>query len=439
MNLLKPFSCHTRAALLFCLIPLLFTVVFPQPEGLTPVEQEIAATVEQQSDQAVDLLRRSVNINSGTFNVKGVRRVGKLFQKELAPLGFDVQWIDMPPELHRAGHLFAYRRGTRGKGVLLIGHLDTVFDKNTPFKRFEIHDTTATGPGTEDMKGGNVVIVYALKALHDLSLLENTTIIVALHGDEEEAGRPTSISRRDIQAAAEECDVALGFEGGVSGTITVARRGISGWRLETAGIRGHSSDIFNENSGNGAIYETARILNGFFEEVRGEEYLTFNPGVILGGTEVHFDPALYRGSAFGLANVIAQKVVVSGDLRFISDAQKDSARAKMRTIVADHLPGTSASISFTDSYPAMAPTEGNYELLALYDQVNRDLGYGPIEALDPGSRGAADVSFVARLVDCLDGLGVEGNGGHSIHEKVYLPSMDRATKRAAVLVYRLTR
>jgi glutamate carboxypeptidase len=435
----KPVLCPHHLILPFCLFPILLTSTPPPSEGLSHIEQEIVATVEQQSDQAVDLLRRSVNINSGSFNVKGVRRVGKVFQKELAPLGFEIQWIDMPPELKRAGHLFAYRRGTQGKGVLLIGHLDTVFDKNTPFERFEIHDTTATGPGTEDMKGGNVVIVYALKALHSLDLLENTTIIVALHGDEEEAGRPTSISRRDIQAAAEECDVALGFEGGVPGTITVARRGISGWQLEATGIRAHSSGIFRKETGSGAVYEAARILHRFYDEIRGPEYLTFNPGVILGGTEVRFDPAIYRGSAFGLANVVAQNVVVSGDLRFISDAQKDSVRVKMRAIVADHLPGASASISFTDSYPSMAPTPGNYELLALYDQVNRDLGYGPIEALDPGSRGAADVSFVAHLVDCLDGLGVEGDGGHSIYEKMYLPSMNRATKRAALLIYRLTR
>ncbi|MFC1484439.1 M20/M25/M40 family metallo-hydrolase [Candidatus Neomarinimicrobiota bacterium] len=210
---IKPLIIFRRQVLLVSILPALLSGLSPPPEGLSAVEKQITAMVEQQSDKAVDLLRRSVNINSGSFNVKGVRRVGKLFQKELAPLGFEIQWIDMPPELKRAGHLFAYRRGTQGKGVLLIGHLDTVFDKNTPFKRFEIHDTTATGPGTEDMKGGNVVIVYALKALHSLDLLENTTVIVALHGDEEEAGRPTSISRRDIKAAAEECDVALGPAG----------------------------------------------------------------------------------------------------------------------------------------------------------------------------------------------------------------------------------
>jgi glutamate carboxypeptidase len=408
-------------------------------QGLSDVEKEIVAIVEKQYDESVKLLRRTVNINSGSFNLRGVRKVGRVYKKELAGLGFDVQWIPMPDSVKRAGHLFAYRRGSQGKGVLLIGHLDTVFEKDSPFQRFTLRDTTATGPGVNDMKGGNAAIVYALKALHDLGLLENTRIIVAFHGDEEEAGRPVSVSRRDIRAAARECDVALGFEGGVPGTGTVARRGISGWQLRVEGIQGHSSAVFGERYGSGAIYEAARILNAFYEEVRGEQYLTFNPGVLLGGTLVEFDPAAFRGSAFGKSNVIAQTVAASGDLRFIADEQKEQARDKMRAIVSRNLPGTSATISFTDSYPAMSPTDGNYALLAIYDQASRDLGLGTIEAFDPGGRGAADVSFVAALVDGMDGLGVEGKGAHTVREEINLPSLSRATQRAAVLIYRLTR
>jgi glutamate carboxypeptidase len=345
----------------------------------------------------------------------------------------------MPDSLNRAGHLFAYRRGRQGKRLLLIGHLDTVFEKDSPFQRFERRDTIATGPGVADMKGGNVVILYALKALNDLGLLDNISITVVLHGDEEESGHPTSVSRRDIIAAARESDIALGFEGAIPGKCTVARRGISGWQLEVTGLRGHSSGVFGEKHGSGAIYEAARILNAFYEEVRGEEYLTFNPGMILGGTDVRFDPTIFRGTAFGKSNVIAQTVVVTGDLRFISEEQKEHARDKMRALVARNLPKTTAVITFTDSYPAMAPTPGNYALLARLDRVNRNLGFGPLNAGDPGERGAADISFVAAYVDGLDGLGVEGDGSHTTHETVYLPSMNRATQRAAVLIYRLTR
>ena len=419
-----------------------FILVAARPayaQDLSPVEKDIVKVVDKQSEEAIGQLRRVVNINSGTFNLRGVRKVGRTHSKLLSTLGFDVQWIDMPDSLNRAGHLFAYRRGRQGKRLLLIGHLDTVFERDSPFQRFERRDTVATGPGVADMKGGNVVILYALKTLNDLGLLDNTSITVVLHGDEEESGHPTSVSRRDIIAAARESDIALGFEGGIPGTCTVARRGISGWHLQVMGQRGHSSAVFGENYGSGAIFEAARILNAFHEEVRGEEYLTFNPGVILGGTDVRFDPALLRGTAFGKSNIIAQTVVVTGDLRFIAKEQKERTREKMRAVATRNLTGTSATITFTDSYPAMSPTPGNYALLQVYDQVSRDLGFGPVEALDPGRRGAADVSFVASYVDCLDGLGVEGRGDHSIDEMVYLTSIPRATQRAAVLIYRLTR
>ncbi len=407
-------------------------------QGLSPVEEQIRATVGQQRAEAVRFLGRSININSGTMNLRGVRKVGKLFAKEFQKLGFEARWIDMPNHVNRAGHLFAYRRGSQGKRLLLIGHLDTVFEKDSPFQNFELTGSLAIGPGVADMKGGDVAILYALKALHAQGLLENRTITVALHGDEESAGRPIEISRRDIIAAARESDIALGFEGNIPGTATVARRGISGWRLEVTGRRGHSSDIFGERYGSGAIFEAARILYSFHEEVRGEEYLTFNPGVILGGTDVQYESALSRGTAFGKSNVIAQTVTVDGGLRFISEDQKARAREKMRAIVGQNLPGTSAEIIFTDSYPGMAPSAGNLALLGQYDQVSRDLGLGSVEALDPGERGAADISFVATWVDGLDGLGVVGDGSHTVEEEMDLGSLARATELAAILIHRLT-
>jgi glutamate carboxypeptidase len=291
------------------------------------------------------------------------------------------------------------------------------------------------------MKGGNLVILYALKALHAAGALEHTSITVAFTGDEENPGHPIEISRRDLIDAGIEADVALGFEGGVgsANSATVARRGSSGWMLKVTGTRGHSSQIFGEDYGSGAIFEVARILNAFHEEVRGEEYLTFNPGVILGGTDIEYDPALNRGGAFGKTNVIAQTVVVDGGLRFISEEQKERAWAKMREIVADHLPGTTAEIEFRDSYPAMPPTAGNQDLFELLDRVSRDLGLGAIDAVDPGARGAADISFVAPHADGLAGLGPLGDGGHTVEESVELGSLRTATLRAALLIHRLTR
>jgi len=402
---------------------------------------KIIDQVSQYDLSSRQFLEGVVNINSGTLNVEGVQQVGKLFMTEFDKIGFETRWIDLPDSLRRAGHLFAERKGTKGKKILLIGHLDTVFERDSPFQKYEVlNDSTAKGPGVEDMKGGDVIMLYALKALNDLGLLKDTQIIVALHGDEEEPGKPLSISRRDIIEAGQRSDIALGFEGATGFDYgTIARRGSSGWKLTVHGTRAHSAGIFKESTGAGAVFEAARILNSFYEEVRGEEFLSFNPGIILGGTFVEYDPGKAAGTAFGKTNVIAQTVVVDGGLRFISEEQKENARNKMREIVARNLPRTSAEIEFHDSYPAMQPTEGNMAVLKVLDQISRDMGAGPVKPWDPGARGAGDISFVAKYTDGLDGLGTMGNGGHTPQETVNLKTMNTLIQRAALLIYRLTR
>ena len=424
----------TVPAMLLAAVPL-------SAQALDANEQAIVQFVDSHADEAVEFLERLVNINSGTMNPDGVREVGAAFAAEFDALGFTTRWISMPEEMNRAGHFFAERTGDRGKRVLLIGHLDTVFETDSPFQRFVRKGDIAKGPGTEDMKGGDVVVLYALKALQAAGVLDGGQIIVAFTGDEENTGDPLSVARADLIAAAQRSDVALGFEGGVGGmnTATIARRGFTGWTLEVEGVRGHSSLIFNDQFGSGAIFETARILNAFHEELAGEEYLTFGAGIVLGGTDVQYDAEQTRGTAFGKTNVIPQTVTVAGDLRTLTIEQRDRTKARMREIVEQHLPKTSATITFRDSYPPMAPTAGNRALFDALDQVSQDLGLGPMEMVDPGKRGAADVSFVAPYVDGLDGLGLVGDGGHTPQELVYLVSLPIVTKRAAILIYRLTR
>ncbi len=411
-------------------------------DGLTETERRIAGAVAGRSAEAIEFLEQIVNINSGTMNPAGVREVGQAFERELEGLGFETRWIEMPASVNRAGHLFAERDGGSGKRILLIGHLDTVYEEDSPFQIFEmLEDEQARGPGVADMKGGKVVILYALKALADAEALDDARIIGALLGDEEATGDPLSISRADLYGAARRSDASLGFEGGVGGlnSATVARRGFTGWTLDVTATRGHSSVIFSEKYGAGAIFEAARILNRFYEDLRGERYLTFGAGVILGGTSVTYDAEHDRGDAFGKTNVIPQTVTVAGDLRTLSFAQLDSAKTRMRDIVDESLPGASAKIRFRDSYPPMAPTEGNHALLKMLDEVSRDLGFGPIEAVDPGRRGAADISFAAQYTDALGGLGVMGSGSHTPKETVDLASISVMTKRAALLVHRLIR
>ncbi|HET7565847.1 MAG TPA: M20/M25/M40 family metallo-hydrolase [Gemmatimonadaceae bacterium] len=424
-------------AIVIAMVAAMFGARPAAAQALSPDEQKIKSYIEQHQADEIALLEHSVNIKSQTMDFAGVRAVGALYRGTLDSLGFETRWITMPDSVNRAGHLFAERKGTRGKRVLLIGHLDTVLEGDE--LRWSRHDSIAAGAGSSDMKGGDVVILYALKALDSIGALDGTRIIVAMTGDEESAGDPLSMSRGDLIDAGKRSDVALAFEGGSRDNATVARRGASGWILTVTGHQAHSAGIFNPRVGYGAVFEAARILDGFRRSLVGQEYLTFNPAIILGGADVSYDTTRVSGSASTKLNIIAPKVIVHGDLRFISEEQKTNARAQMREIAThDHLPGTSAEISFQDEYPAMSPTKANYALLATFDSVSRALGYGPVKALDAGRRGAGDVSFVAPYVTGLDGLGVSGDGAHTPKETVDLNSLPMATERAAVLIYRLT-
>jgi glutamate carboxypeptidase len=431
-------------------LSLVFTVLLAsgaQAQGLSPVEQRISDEVKAWQPEAIKLLEQSARINSGTYNLPGVRAVGEVYRKELDALGFKTAWIDMPPDMKRAGHLVANRSGpqgkVKGKRLLLLGHLDTVFEPDAPAPLWEREsETSARGQGVGDMKGGNVVVIAALRALHRAGALDNTTITIVFTGDEEEAGHPREVSRRDMIELARRSDVALSFEGAITGPdgqamATVGRRATASFDLDVKGRQGHSQGVFG-NAGFGAVYEAARILDGFRQQVV-EPGLTFNPGVILGGTDVSFDEANVKGVAAGKTNVIANTVTVRSDLRYLDYAQRDRAQARMREIVAQSLPGASASITFRDSYPPMAVTPGNLKLLELYSQASNDAGLGTVGAVPPTARGAGDIQFVAPLIDSLDGLGASGGAAHSPNERVDLTSLERSAIRAALLMYRLTR
>lgn len=401
-----------------------------------PNEKKIIAYVDAHTGEAVELIERTVNIDSPTENLAGVRAVGREMQKELEAIGLKAKWIDMPADKKRAGHLLAWTDVTKGKGkrVLLLGHMDTVLSG----EKFRREGNRVFGTGIGDMKGGNVVIVYALKALKAAGVLDNTRIQVMLTGDEENSCDPDAICRGDMITAAKGSDLALSFEGAVRNTATIGRRGSSSWRLEVDSKTGHSSGIFGQGMGYGAIFEASRILSEFREKLAGEKYLTFNPSLVVGGTTAANSGA--DGTASGKTNVVPAKVIVKGDLRFISEEQKESTRAKMRYIVTKSLPGTSSTITFENGIPAMTPFEGNYELLKKLDQVSNDLGLGKVEALDPGARGAGDIAFISGIVPGLDGLGMGGGqNSHAMGESASLENFPALIKRAAVLIYRLTR
>ena len=430
MGLVLPLACVTSAV---C------------AAGLSATEQRVVKAATAETPRAIELLETLVNLNSGSLNPEGVKRVGDVMRAQLEPLGFKVEWVPMT-EVGRAGHLIARHAGTgHGKRVLLIGHMDTVFEPDSPFQKFIRKGDTAEGPGVNDMKDGLAIMVSALRAMKRAGTLAPAHITIVLSGDEESPGKPVEVSRRDMRAAAAESDVALEFEslaqdvdknGGKVDMGTIARRGFTSWRLVTSAKSGHSSGMFSDDAGYGAIYELSRILDGFRREAR-EPNATFNVGMIAGGASAKLEAGDDSASASGKSNIIPATAIATGDLRTLSVEQTRRVEQKMRAIVAQHLPGTKAEITLEDEYPAMAPTEGNRKVLALLNGVNRDLGLPQMGELDPLKRGAGDIAFVADKVDALVGFGAAGHGSHAPGETVDLTSFDRQIKRTALLIGRL--
>jgi glutamate carboxypeptidase len=414
-------------------------------EPLTPPERAMVAYIDAHVQDSNALLEMLVDINSGTHNLDGVRAVGKIMTAQLSDLGFQVRWNPMD-QVERAGDLVAEHPcpepGQCGKRMLLIGHMDTVFEKNSPFQTYSVSGHIGTGPGSNDMKGGLVDMLFALKAMQAAGVLQQTEITVVLSGDEEAHGIPATISRRDMIAAAHHSDVALEFEGTprINGVFygSVSRRSSIDWYLKTTGETGHSSGIFSESKGYGAIYEQARILDAFRTQLP-EAGLTYNVGMVLGGTALTVDDAGNNGTATGKDNVIAPTAYASGDIRTLSNEQTEKVEKEMEAIVAQHLAKTGATITFGDGYPAMAATAGSRAVLKLLNEQNAKLGFAAMPELDPMRRGAGDIAFVAEIIPGIAGVGATGEGAHAPGETIDLSAQPVNTKRDALLMYALSR
>lgn len=427
---------------LFLTLFIVVVVTVASHAQLDKNEEKLVEYVDAHNDEGLDLLKKIININSGTMNLQGVREVGQVLMPLFEELGMQVRWAD-GSTFNRAGHLVAKIEGGKGKKLLLIGHLDTVFEPDSPAQEWEqIDENTIKGPGIADMKGGDVIILQALRALNSRGLLEKMNITVVMTGDEELSGSPLSESKKELIEAAKWADIALGFENGDGNPLTanVARRSSSGWTLTTTGNAAHSSQIFKPSVGSGAIFEASRILYQFHEELSEEEFLTFNPGMFAGGTTVQYSEADNASSAYGKDNVVSKEVTVTGDIRCLSPEQLAKAQETMTVIVSRNLPGTTAKIEFSEGYPPFAPTDGNYKLLEQLSKVSTDLGFDPVKPVNPSDAGAADISFTAEYIEMgLDGLGMGGADDHTIHETGHLHTFPMQSKRAAVLIYRLTR
>ena len=433
-------TCSTMKMRVTTLLVFAILFSFSTKAQVTKQELKTCKAIDSRTPAALALLKAAVNINSGTMNFAGVRQVGDLFMTELKKLGFETRWSP-GDSFNRSGHLIAVHKG-KSRRFLLIGHLDTVFGTESKFQTWSmVNDSIMQGPGVSDMKGGDVIIILAMQALHDAGLLNDLSVIIVMTGDEEADGKPIELSKKEIRDASMNADIVLGFEDGdgIPNTALIARRGSADWKLTVTGTAAHSSQIFTNEVGRGAIFEAARILTAFHDSLSQEENLTFNPGLIAGGGAVLLNDTANTVVASGKDNIVSSEVIVTGDLRAVSSDQLKKARQIMYHIVEQQESHTSATLSFSDDgYPPMSLTGGNQKLLEEYSRVSMDLGFGPVTAVPPRHAGAADISFASEYVPmALDGLGIAGSGGHTVNENANIHYLSIDAKRAAVLISRL--
>ena len=401
--------------------------------ALSTQEREIVSWVADQEDDMVALLERLTNINTGTLNKAGVAEVIGLLNTELLQLGFDSRTlagnvIEMPScpgseyTIDVADHLLATKSG-EGKRMLMIGHVDTVFPVDSPFQTFSRDGDTAYGPGVSDMKGGLVVMLYALKALNHFGELEDKAISILLNSDEEIGSLS---SRKYVEQQAALHDFGLVYESSGNNRLTRARKGLGQARFVVTGRASHAGGAHQQ--GRSAIKELAYKIVQIENMTDYESGVTVNVGVINGGEA---------------RNTIAPCAEALVDLRYPEPQQGLDAVKRWEEIFGSvySYPVDSGELS-TNSWtslhrPPKIPTEESDALLNKTIAIGRLLGQ---EFTVTDSGGGTDGSLTqAAGLPTLDSLGSDGTGAHSKREQGRISSLVERAQLSVVLIGRLAK
>jgi glutamate carboxypeptidase len=388
------------------------------PHESTPGPAAIRAAVEADLPAFLVDLERLVNIDCGSYTPAGVNEVATFTAAFLADLGARVERRPDPTSAHGDTVVATFDGPAGAPRVLLIGHMDTVFDPGTVAQRpFTIDGAgIARGPGVTDMKAGLLAGLYALKTLlrdaPDGLPFERLTFIA---NPDEEIGSPTSTPH--IRAAAAEADVALVLEcARANGDIVSARKGIADTRIVVTGRAAHAG--VEPEKGRSAILEAARIvrqlhaLNGRWHGV------TVNVGTINGGTR---------------PNVVAAQCELEVDLRSISGDALDTARAEVAAVaLATEVPDVTVEVTTRHMWRPMEKLERSRRLVDHAQAVAATLGF---EVHDTLTGGASDANTTSGMgVASLDGLGPIGGNDHAPAEYLEIGSIVPRTALLAGLL-----
>jgi len=364
--------------------------------------QQVSERAEHYRPEALTLLEKLVNIDSGTGDEKGVEQVSALVVNELTKIGAHIESFPSTPVA--GNNVVATFTGT-GKGkILLIAHMDTVFSKGTASARpFRVDGSRAYGPGVGDDKGGLVAALYSLKILHDLDFRDYGQISLLLNTNEETGSLG---SRFLIEKIAKQHDVVLNCEAGRSSDgVVIWRKGWAVAQIEVKGKAAHAG-VAPETGRNAAVELAHQILQlGKLGDA--EKLTTINFTVLKAGDK---------------PNVIPDHAVALGDVRATTTQEfdrleKDLSRVSQNKLIAD----TEVKVTLTRNIPPMPKNEKTDAMAAkaqaIYGELGRKLTF-------EGSGGASDASFSAGVgVPSQDGLGIVGGGFHAPEEYVEVGSI----------------
>lgn len=381
----------------------------------------LAATIGADfPDYLVDL-ERLVNIDCGSYTPDGVNEVGLFVRSFLSGLGAEVETRPDPGGRFGETVVATFRGPSGGARVLLIGHMDTVFDPGTVAQRpFRLDDGTAYGPGVTDMKSGLLAGLYAIKAIvqvHDGVPFERLTFIA---NPDEEVGSPSS--RSHIREAAADVDACLVLEcARANGDIVSARKGILDTRLTVHGRAAHSG--VEPEKGRSAILEAARLVRDLHALNGRWPGVTVNVGVIRGGTR---------------PNVVAERCDLEVDVRSTNAEGMAVVEREIRAIAA------ATEVADTTVEPhvmlAWAPMEKLKRSGRLVDHAKAIAGQLGFSVEDTSTGGASDANTTSGMgVPTLDGLGPIGGSDHSPAEYLDVESIVPRTTLLAGLLLAIAR
>lgn len=402
--------------------------------ALEAEEVELKVALEARGAEMIEALSRWVALNTGSFNREGLERFAKLLATPLSDLGFAVEIVPgaelgLPGrEGELTGPLVLARRPAVGETegaprFLLVGHYDTVFEPSSPFQALRMDPGDpgrAVGPGVADMKGGLVVMLFALRALAETGELDRASWTVLLNSDEEVG---SLVSRGRIEAEARRADVGFVFEAArPDGAMVHSRRGVGQFHLEVVGAAAHAGQAHAR--GRSAIRELAEKILRIEALTNYSRGITLNIGTVAGGTK---------------RNIVPERAEAWVDVRYDDPASGERISSRLQQVADEVIvEGTRTRLWGMLHRPPKPATEQTSELLALHERVTRELYLDPPPSVHAG--GGTDGSLMNAVgLPTLDSLGVRGGHAHTESEFVMLGSLPERAAITAILLRRLMR